>query len=700
MNYELRPLGRDSVSVAGDGQPAGGDGGRSRLLLEISNAVVSELELEGLLRAIFDCLRQVFRQTTAATISIYDPESDQLRVHVLHSPQPETFREGMPIQLEGTPSGLAFTSRRAVLIHRLSLEDFPDPLIKRAFADGVRSGCSVPLVSHDRVLGTITVGASREAAYSAEDAELLTEVARQVAMPVENALNYRRAERERDRARLVLEASNAIVSNLDLRDLLVSTSACLRKYFKHDFLGLSLYDEETGQLRLHALDTLPDGRFIEDGAPIPMEGTPAGLAFASRRPVVRDRLSVEEFPAETVRMACESGLRSGCAIPLISRERVLGVVAVASRREAAFTREDVELLQHIANEVAVAVENVLQYREIAALKNKLAREKLYLEEEIQTEYNFAEIVGQSAALKRVLHQAATVAPTDSVVLICGETGTGKELIARAIHNLSGRRARTLVKLNCAAIPTGLLESELFGHEKGAFTGAIAQRVGRFELAHQGTLLLDEVGEIPLELQPKLLRVLQEREFERLGSSRTVRVDARLIAATNCDLRQMVSEKRFRPDLFYRLNVFPVVVPPLRERAEDIPLLVGYFAQKHARRMNKQVESVPAEAMRALCDYHWPGNVRELENFIERACILSNGPELTAPLAELRPPAGAGGAAAAGRLLPLEEVERAHIEEVLRHTGGAVAGRGGAAEILGLPASTLRARIKKLGVKSN
>ena len=874
MNYELRPLSREPAAAAFGRQPSEVARDQSQLLLEINNAVISELELEALLKAIFDCVRQVFRQTIAATISIYEPESKQLRVHVLHSPLPETFREGMPIELEGTPSGLAFTSRQAVLIHRLSLEDFPAPLIKRTFEDGVRSGCSVPLVSHNRVLGTITVGAPKEGAYSEADVELLMQVAQQIAMPVENALNYRQAERERDRARLVLEAGNAIVSNLDLRDLLMSTSACLRRYFKYDFLGLSLYDEETGQLRLHALDTLPDGRFIEDGTPLPTEGTPAGLAFTSRQPVIRQRLDIDEFPSPIYKRACESGLRSGCSIPLISHERALGEVSIASRREAAFTREDVELLQHIANEIAIAVENVvnyeratkestrvrtllevnnaiatnldvrdllratseclrtyfrhdfaalslydektdslhvhafdrarpdtdiyegepvpvegtltglafttrravyrspvnaeetsapmarrffdqqglqsfccvplithgravgilalgsrqqdamtaedvellqrigdqlalavenaIQYREIEGLKNKLASEKLYLEEEIKTEYNFAEIVGQSRALRRVLEQVETVAPTDSVVLICGETGTGKELIARAIHSLSARRERTMVKVNCAAIPTGLLESEFFGHERGAFTGAVAQRIGRFELAHKGTLFLDEVGEIPLELQPKLLRVLQEQEFERLGGSRTIRVDARLIAATNCNLRQMVAEKRFRPDLFYRLNVFPVIIPPLRERVEDIPLLVGYFAQKHSLRMNKQIESVPVEAMRALRDYDWPGNVRELENFIERAVILSSGRELRAPLAELMSLAGPDGgvarAAATTRPLSLEEVERAHIEEVLRHTGGAVAGRGGAAEILGLPASTLRARMKKLGVK--
>jgi formate hydrogenlyase transcriptional activator len=390
-------------------------------------------------------------------------------------------------------------------------------------------------------------------------------------------------------------------------------------------------------------------------------------------------------------------------VPLIAHDMKLGVLGVGRLRDAPFTAEEQELLCHTANQIAIAVENALAYCEIETLKNKLASEKVYLEEEIK--YNFAEIVGQSRALQKVLQQVETVAPTDSAVLLCGETGTGKELIARAIHDLSGRRERTLVKLNCAAIPTGLLESELFGHEKGAFTGAIAQRLGRFELANKGTLLLDEIGEIPLDLQPKLLRVLQEHEFERLGSSRTIKTDARLIAATNCDLLQMVAEKRFRSDLFYRLNVFPITIPPLRERIEDIPLLAGYFAKKHSLRMNKRIDSISKETIDALCSYHWPGNVRELENFIERAVILTSDSELQAPLNELLTTSGngseaspSGPAAVPAKSSSLEDVERAHIEDVLRQTRGVIGGKGGAAEILGLPISTLRNRMKKLGLK--
>jgi formate hydrogenlyase transcriptional activator len=395
--------------------------------------------------------------------------------------------------------------------------------------------------------------------------------------------------------------------------------------------------------------------------------------------------------------AYDDGLRSGCIIPLVVHDRVLGTLDIASRRENAFTDKDAELLTHVAAQIAIAVENALAYREIAALKNKLASEKVYLEEEIKSEYDFEEIIGRSATLKHTLKQVETVAPTDSVVLIHGETGTGKELIARAIHNLSPRRERTMVKLNCAAIPTGLIESELFGHERGAFTGAISQRVGRFELAHRGTLLLDEIGEIPLELQPKLLRVLQEQEFERLGSSRTIKTDVRLIAATNCDLRQMVTEKKFRSDLYYRLNIFPIVVPPLRERAEDIPLLVSYFTQKHARRMNKRIETIPAGAMQALCRYAWPGNVRELENLLERAVILSPGPELRVAMPEVSANTSAFPAEAHGREIRLEDAERTHILHVLRETNWILGGPRGAASKLGLNRSTLRSKMKKLGI---
>jgi len=379
---------------------------------------------------------------------------------------------------------------------------------------------------------------------------------------------------------------------------------------------------------------------------------------------------------------------------LISRERSVGVLALARLGEASFTEDEVRFLTQVARQVATAVENACAFHQIALLKDQLAQEKLYLEDEIRSELNFEEIIGESPALRHVLGQVETVAPTDSTVLIYGETGTGKELIARAIHNLSARRSNAFVKLNCAAIPTGLLESELFGHERGAFTGAVAQRIGRFELAHRGTIFLDEVGEIPLELQPKLLRVLQEREFERLGSTRTLHSDARLIAATNRNLTALVEEQKFRADLFYRLNVFPVHIPPLRERPEDVPSLVRHFAQQFSRKMNKNIRTIPAETMNALTQYHWPGNVRELQNVIERAVILSKGPVLNVALADLKRRAPD----ARPKLNDtLEEAERRHIQAVLEETHWVVGGMNGAAARLGLNRSTLQFRMRKLGL---
>jgi formate hydrogenlyase transcriptional activator len=403
--------------------------------------------------------------------------------------------------------------------------------------------------------------------------------------------------------------------------------------------------------------------------------------------------------------ASAEGFAAGCVLPLVSRGRIHGVLSLARREEKPFGPDEVQFLMQVASQIAIGVENALAYRQITELKDKLAQEKVYLEDEIRSEMNFEEIVGQSAALRRVLKQVETVAPTVSTVLIYGETGTGKELVARALHNLSPRRASAFVKLNCAAIPTGLLESELFGHEKGAFTGAIAQRIGRFELANGGTVFLDEVGEIPLELQPKLLRVLQEREFERLGSTRTLRTDARLIAATNRDLATMVEEQKFRSDLYYRLNVFPIRIPPLRERPEDIALLVRHFTQQFARRMNKRIESISSETMNVMCDYHWPGNIRELQNVIERAVILSTGPELRVPLSDFKTngasvptPDGAPRSENRGSIHRiLEETERKQIVAALEEARWVVAGPKGAAVRLGMKRSTLQVRMQKLGI---
>jgi formate hydrogenlyase transcriptional activator len=680
---------------------------RAQMLLEINNAITTNLDLHELIQATSACLRDYFQHDFAG-VALYDDETDQLSVHSIDSSQPDKYLvAGKPFAHEGTLTGLAFTSGKTIVRNRFDPEESSWSMAKKFHDEhGLRAMCFIPMIWGDRTVGVLNLGCRREDAFSEADVELLTHIAGQVAIAFQNSLNFRRATRATERTQTLLEATNAITTTLELRELLRRTSSCLRGYFNHDITGLALYDETTNTLMVHGIDRDDNSQFAAEGTSFPLDDGPLAQAFITGRPILEWRIDRSANLPPDLKAAAAAGWRSGACIPLIARERKLGVLGLASYRDDAFERVDGALLVNIAGQVALAVENVLQYRQIESLKDVLASEKGYLEEEIKTQYNFAEIVGQSNALRQVLKQVETVAPTDSTVLLIGETGTGKELIARAIHNLSSRTERTLVKLNCAAIPTGLLESELFGHEKGAFTGAVSARVGRFELAHQGTLLLDEIGEIPLDLQPKLLRVLQEHEFERLGSSRTIKTDARLIAATNCDLAQMVQQKTFRSDLFYRLNVFPVIIPPLRERSGDIPLLVGYFAQKHAARMNKHIKTVPSATMEALCNYHWPGNVRELENFIERSVILSRGAELESPLTELRSADSAAVAASAdgggkhvkATLGTMDDMERSYIEEVLRHANGMVAGKGGAAEILGMPSSTLRSRMKKLGIK--
>jgi len=494
---------------------------------------------------------------------------------------------------------------------------------------------------------------------------------------------------ERDRLQLLLELTNQVVSNLELREMLRTLAASVRRVMQCDVVSIRLPDSDSDRLRVYALDFPESKGFLREETIVPVEGSLSGKVFRTGKPYVSDDLATD---AATSPGQAE-GLKSGCFLPLIHRDRVLGVMGLG-RRGDGFTSDEVSFLGQVASQVAIAVENAVAYREIAELKDQLAQEKLYLEDEIRTEQGFEEIIGRSEALRAVLHQIETVAPTGSTVLIYGETGTGKELVARAIHNLSPRSTKAFVKLNCAAIPTGLLESELFGHEKGAFTGAIAQRIGRFELAHQGTVFLDEIGEIPLELQPKLLRVLQEREFERLGSARTLRTDARLIAATNRDLSIMVEEQKFRGDLFYRLNVFPVRMPPLRDRQDDIPLLVRHFVQHFAQRMKKTIDTIPSETMDTLCCYHWPGNIRELQNVLERAVILTTGRTLRVPLTELKSRAAPS---SPKKHDTLEEAERKHILAVLSDAGWVLSGPNGAAVRLGMKRTTLQHRMRKLGI---
>jgi formate hydrogenlyase transcriptional activator len=498
-------------------------------------------------------------------------------------------------------------------------------------------------------------------------------------------------EHEKDRLKLLLDMTNTLVSNLEPRDLLRAITASIRQDMRCDSVGVWLPDSDRRVLRQLAHDFPGSNGFSKEDLTQPIEGSESGTVFKTGKPfIVRTQADVtSEWGIIAVRA---EAFKSGCCLPLISRNRTLGVLGLGSRVENSFSSDDVDFLMRVAGQVAIAIENAMAYREIAELKDKLAQEKLYLEEEIRSVADFEGIVGQSSALRQVLQLVETVAPSDSTVLLLGETGTGKELIARAIHDRSQRKDRTFAKLNCAAIPTGLLESELFGHERGAFTGAVTQKIGRLELADQGTLFLDEVGDIPLELQPKLLRVLQEGEFERLGSTRTKKVDIRLVAATNRNLDQMIEVRQFRSDLYYRLNVFPIRVPPLRERPEDIPLLVRYFSQKYALRMNKRIESIPAAVLRKLARWHWPGNIRELQNLVERAVILTRSSTLAISVPELVNNATNSGLAKAGNF-----DERDRILRILKETKGRVGGPNGAAARLGLKRTTLFTRMKKMGI---
>jgi formate hydrogenlyase transcriptional activator len=497
-----------------------------------------------------------------------------------------------------------------------------------------------------------------------------------------------------DRLQLLLEVTNQVVSNLQLRDLLRAISGSIRRLMQCDCASLALPNAENKQLQLNVLD-FPEGKgfFHEEGV-YSIEGSPYGTAFRTMKPLALHDPFTEWLDNPVVQSRVSEGFKSLCFIPLIRRSRAIGTLNLGRLRGDVFTEADLYFLGQVASQIAIAVENALEYGQVTEAKERLAEQKLYLEDEIRVEQSFEEIIGKSSRLKAVLESVRIVAPADSTVLIQGETGTGKEMIARAIHNLSPRKGQAFVKVNCAAIPSGLLESELFGHERGAFTGAIARKIGRFELAHNGTLFLDEVGDIPLELQPKLLRVLQEQEFERLGSTRTQRIDVRLLAATNANLDQMVAEKKFRSDLYYRLKVFPIDVPPLRERRDDIPLLVRYFANKYARRMGKQIESIPKDAMDALSHYAWPGNIRELQNLMERAALLTSGPSLKVPLAEIL----------VGSDLHmhdddnvLKQAEREQIVRALRESNWVVGGAHGAAARLGLKRTSLAYKMQRLGI---
>jgi formate hydrogenlyase transcriptional activator len=687
-------------------------------LLEVSEAIAQQRDLPALFHDLAGRLHSVI-DFDFLTLVLHDAAKNVMRLHILESRIPVEKHTGSEVPIEDSPSGWVWQNQQPYVISDLEEETrFPD-FMKRLRGYNVRSMVIIPLTTAQHRLGAMCFGHTVAQRISETELQFMQRVASQVAVAVDNALNLETSQayqqqlaRERDRFRVLLEVNNVLITSRALPELFRGIVSTLERVIHHDYTSLALLDPALKTLKIYAFDFPGNPDIFKPDTNVPLESSPAGRAISTGKPYMARGSELDQYPNEVVRTLQAEGLQSVCCVPLIHHGRTFGTLNLSSRRPDAFTAADVELLQPVGAQIAIAVENALAFKEIDALKDKLAVEKLYLEEEIRSEFNFEEIIGESAALKRALAQVELAAPAGTTVLLLGETGTGKELFARAIHNLSPRRDRTFVKINCAAIPSGLLESELFGHERGAFTGAINQKIGRFELADRGTLFLDEVGDIPLELQPKLLRVLQEQEFERLGGNHTQRVDVRVVAATNVDLSKLVSARSFRSDLYYRLNVFPIQIPALRERPEDIPLLVRYFVQRFSRSLNKAVEYIPADSMDALARYSWPGNIRELENLIERAVLLSPGKELRVPLSELKfsAPASADSEASSSftsfppsasltsSISTLEEAERQHILRALKQTQWRIAGPKGAATILGMKRTTLQARMRKLGIR--
>jgi len=666
---------------------------RHRLLLEINNAIITKLTREELFQAICQALRRVVPFDRVA-LTLYEPDLDTLRLVAFEGPfRSDFFSVGLELDIKDSHVGWAFLHQRPLLRRDLEAErQFSAE--HRAFADGIRSMWALPLVVRGKSIGAINVASLTRFQYSEADAEFFTEVANQIAIATDNMKSYEDLRRLSGELGALLDVNRAIGRHLERDALFGAMAGCLQRLLQTDRFGIELPLGD-GKLQGHLLT--PRG-----GLPQPTElhvmpaaGTACDWVLQNRGWIVtasRDELR-ERFPA-TFQVMSREGMESLCAMPLLTGESCRGVLFCMAAAEGAYGDLPRALLEKVAVAVAVALDDCLAHEEVRRLRDRLEAENVYLQEEIKAEYNFEEIVGQSAPVQQLLRKVEQVAPTDTTVLIQGETGTGKELLARALHNLSPRKDRPLVKVNCGAIPMGLVESELFGHEKGAFTGATQRRIGRFELADGGSIFLDEVTELPLETQVKLLRVLQEGEFERVGSSQTLKVDVRVIAATNRDPKEAIKNGSLRSDLFYRLSVFPLEVPPLRERKPDIPLLVNFFLSKFAKKQGKEIQGVSQRAMESLVNYGWPGNIRELQNVIERAVVVAEGPIVRIDESMLR----VDTRLQASELVSLEDMERAHIVRALIETRWVIHGSQGAASILGINPSTLRSRIQKLGIK--
>jgi formate hydrogenlyase transcriptional activator len=673
---------------------------RYRTLLDASSTLADQPTIKAVLHSLRDVLSSTSRLHGTELYVLNDAQDSLQVLEFDRDPDAPAFKIGTKVSRIGAAARV-LEEQKPVFIPDVSQEMLKHPELAPFAAEVVgRTAYLFPVSTAQKRYGFLTVTKLQGEEFTPEDVELLRSLASHVAVALECALARDNAElyqrqvvKERDRLRLLLEINNHIVSKLDINELFRSASASIRTYFRNDFTGFWLIDKQSNQLQCVVLD-FPSGKRSLTAV---LNSELSDTDHEKLRAHVPELLSIGEIeglPARIVEKLKAESIASMAIAPMVTAGGPLGVLAMGSRQPDNFGQEDLDLLSQISNQIALAVDNAIAYGRVTEARDRLEEERLYLESEIRSEYNFEDIVGKSAALRKVLDQVAIVAPTQSTVLLHGETGTGKELFARAIHNISPRRERTFVRLNCAAIPSGLVESELFGHEKGAFTGALMQKKGRFELADHGTLFLDEIGDISLELQPKLLRALQEHEFERLGSTKTIRVDVRLIAATHRDLQAMIRNNQFREDLFYRLNVCPIEIPPLRERREDIPLLVHYFVLRHSRQMQKRVKSVPKQAMEALVNADWPGNIRQLENFIERCVIFTQGDELNVLRGELKKSSVRSVASTAPSF---EQAERQAIVDALTAASGRIAGKGGAAERLGLKRTTLQNKMNKLNI---
>ena len=671
--------------------------GKDRLykaVVALSRSIAGRTDLRSLLSGVAESLRPIVSFDHIGLI-LHDPKGNAMQGHILNEPgNPVIMSLRLPVDQD--PAGWVWQNQHPLLVSPVQSETRWPEFVSRARDFGISTLLLVPLTAGNHRLGAF--GFSSVAPFDPSRAEIafLERVASEFAVAVESFLAKQEAVRERDRLRTLFDITNALASKVERDELFSAISSQLSNVIRHDYALLTLRNAETALLDVYALHSTGPQCCEAFKGPFNPMGMPAEEVLATGRPVVARDTDIDRYPNSDFRQFVELGFKSICSVPLISRDRVIGTLALNRRTDDDWSPEDVEFLMQVANQIAMTVENSLAFGELAEMRERLATEKLYLEDEIRLDQNIGNMVGQGPVFQAVLKNVQTVSPIDSTVLILGETGTGKELVARATHELSSRKKGSFVKVNCAAIPASLLESELFGHEKGSFTGAVAQKIGRFELAHQGTLFLDEIGEMPLELQPKLLRAIQDQEFERVGGNRTIRTDVRFVAATNRDLKAMVEEGKFRADLYYRLHVFPLNVPPLRERREDIPLLTRYFVQKHAERMGRNIDTLPTSVMDALTNYDGPGNIRELQNVLERSVILSNGSALQVPMSEL---IGKEAPLALHRRSSTESQtpERARILKALEEARGTVGGPDGAAARLGLKRTTLQSRMRKFNI---